>query len=89
MSRPNEKPLIPSLAADGIQGQGATGSAHCWRQHTPAELVAVLLAEAAIDFARLSLERYASQTDTPRAGIPDALDWLDLAAGAIRQGGEP
>lgn len=90
MSRPNEKPLTPnSLAADGIQGQGAKAVGPCGCDDTPTESDALFLLVQAICTARAAAKCYALVTDRPQPGTVEAADYLDAAADAIAQAVTP
>ena len=85
MSRPNKSLSIPdSLAADGIEGQGAKARCRCRRDDTPSEAVALLFMRAAVYSAQQWAGRYSLMTDDPATGTVEAADCLDEAADALR-----
>ena len=84
MRWPNENALTPnSLAADGNQGESATGLARYTANDTAGARQARQAARRALDEARQLLALYAMATDAPEWGTVEAADLLDAARAAL------
>lgn len=85
MIRLNKNPMPPaSLATDGVHGAVAQASDLREGEHTHYQRLARLLALYATELALELLDIYARGTDSPEHGIPEAADFLELAAQQLR-----